>query len=211
MEKLRPASLIPTEHVLHQYGVDVTSWGHGEAKTLRHLRDEVTRGESVLQDNNGELQRVVRALGINVYCQVDGELQQLRQTHQEFKDGRVRPSRLSTSLGEKLLPHEDELAGVRRALQEELGIEEVDSIASRGSDITVGDSPSYPGLKTELHLMGYEVFITPDQYQPAGYIEEQPDKKTFFRWETAVQAEDLPALLYNEQHTSRSSSPRGDI
>lgn len=113
---------VELEALLTTYGVDFSSWGTGNAKTLQHLLDEIADGEAVLVEESGTLVRRTRALDITVgYVDSEGQKHVLVEDRQEFTDGRVR-RRAVGGVKEKL--SKDEFAdhrSVERALQEELG------------------------------------------------------------------------------------------
>ena len=165
------------------FGIDLSLWGEGGAKTLDHLVREIECGEAELVECNGELTRRITALGIDVCCRTADGMKILRQSHQEFRDNRVRESHISTSIGEKLKPGEDETEGVMRALREELGIDGIVTAGRVGEELLERPSRSYPGLSTKLRLIAYAVLIDPGNYNPDGFKECQDDKITYFVWD----------------------------
>ena len=171
-----------TEDTLHSHGIDPTTWGTGGYKTLRHLNAELAAGEATLISENGRLVRFTRILGLDVCCDTPDGIRILQETHQDFKDGRTRSRALPTSLGEKLTPDEDEVTGVERAIVEELGINKVMTINKVGDETRERPSPSYPGILTRSVIHTYVALIDPSEYNPAGYVEHQSDKSTYFKW-----------------------------
>ena len=170
-------------HVLAQHSIDATTFGHGDAKTLEHLRTEIEAGETVLAEENGTLKRVVSLVSLTVLAPSGEHLVEDRQV---FKDGRVRRRGLN-ALAEKFKPGEDPLAAAKRALEEELGLpsQVVASLKFVAGDRTETEdaSPSHPGLISVYRTAHYSVTLPPDAYDPEGYVEHQVDKRTYFRWE----------------------------
>lgn len=171
-----------TEVTLLAHGVDPSTWGTQGYKTLGHLNSELATGEARLISEKGRLIRFTRILGIDVCCNTPDGIRILQETHQDFKDGRTRSRALPTSLGEKLMPDEDEATGVERAVAEELGINKVMTINKVGDETRERPSPSYPGILTRSVIHTYVALIDPSEYNPAGYVEHQSDKSTYFKW-----------------------------
>ena len=44
------------------------------------------------------------------------------------------------------------------------------------------DSNSYPGLHTIYRENSFTCVLTDDQYNEDGYVENQKDKSTYFKW-----------------------------
>lgn len=170
---------------LEKAGIDITRWGIGQAKTLAHLKKEIENGETFLvSDEAGKLIRTVVVGGADIFYQSpDGKKFHLREDRQVFNDGRMRQRNLSQSVSEKIKPGEDPDTAVIRGIQEELGIEgEIVSIRV-GTDDQIIESPSYPGLQSQYVIHRYQVTLTEKQFDPRGYVENQPDKNTYFVWE----------------------------
>lgn len=80
---------------------------------------------------------------------------------------------------------EDPLSASIRAMKEETDL--VLPFAS-GPNLTgnkeIGrESSSFPGLISRYSVSCFEVYLTSEQFNPEGYVEEQEDKTTFFVWE----------------------------
>ncbi len=172
-------------------GLPVERWGIGPTKTYEDLYDELVIGESEMVspesetelDEYGEIIRTTNVLGVDVFAIVDGKLFLLREDKQVFKDGRGERKRsLETSIGEKIKKDEDRDAAVLRAVQEELGISDVESVADDGCVELWKRTPTYPGLPSKLMIYRYVVMINPQSFKPEGYIEDQSSKQTFFVW-----------------------------
>jgi hypothetical protein len=109
---------------LESFGIDTTTWGTGEAKTIEHLYKEIKNGETILVVNDaGELLRKVIVGGTDVYyTSPEGKRYHLKEEKQVFKDGRERRRNLETSVGGKIKPNEDPKDATMREIKEELGI-----------------------------------------------------------------------------------------
>ena len=166
---------------LQGYGISLEQWGTGKAKTVGHLAKEVLEGETVLVDINGEIVRRVELVHIDVRYTAGGTELQLVEDRQEFKDGRERRRGL-TGISEKMKPGEDPLASAKRALHEELGVNNCGEIDSLGTKEETQTSPSYPGLTTEYLRHEMRTNLPDSAYRADGYVEEQQDKCTFFVW-----------------------------
>lgn len=167
--------------LLRQHGVDVNRWGTAAAKSVEHLRRELEQGESVLLEEDGQLVREVAVVEIDVVG--PREEVRLHEDRQEYRDGRTRRRSLGGALNEKLHPGETPDRAARRALREELGISDA-RLALVPLD-TVEDereSPSYPGLRSRYLVWRYRLRLPPRHFRPEGYVEEQDDKATYFRW-----------------------------
>lgn len=171
---------------LLSHGIPVYTWGTGESKTLSHLLKEINTEESVIMEGqNGELLRAIRGVGINVYFCNGSNILRLKEDRQEFGDGRVRRRVLSTSVGEKMTPGELPFGAAERALKEELDLSPEglsDTYIVEDRDIIA--STSFPGLQTKNTVYVFNCFVTPQQYNPNGYIERQSDKTSYFIWES---------------------------
>src|SRR5579863_2912178 len=176
--------------LLNKHGVPYEKWGTGSAKALDHLLSEVLGGETILEETgNGELVRKVEVVGVDVrYISTDGAEYQLVEDRQEFADGRVRRRMLASSLTEKMKPGEEPTESAQRAVEEELRVSGKTTMERLGTNRTAQVSPSYPGLKAQFVLHTFRTYLKPEQYQPQGYQEIQPDKTTYFAWKPIAKA-----------------------
>ncbi len=168
-------------------GIEVAKFGTGKAKTLENLLEEVTTGETVLEEQGGKLVRTISVLGVNVYYEApDGKRYRLIEEKQVFNKGsRERARKLEVSLGEKLLPGEspDEVA-VSRAIREELKIND-GYIITKDPSFEKKEtrlSESYPGLESIYKVYRFVVQLADPAYNPNGYKEEGSEKTTYFKW-----------------------------
>lgn len=164
------------------FGIPVDVWGQGAAKTVGHLLQEVNGGETVLTQRGRELLRQVGFAAVNVTYRNGREVFELVEDRQEFRDGRVRRRDTGSSVSEKIQPGENPKDAVERALREELGITERVNLKGGNKVEEIKESPSYPGLKTQYLRFGFQAELNSDQFFPDGYVEEQPDKTTYFVW-----------------------------
>lgn len=175
------------EKRLGETGVPLDEWGEGEAKTLNHFVEEVLEGELKVSFDKKENKwiREVKTVEVGVFYESpDGTLYRLEEDRQVFNDGRVR-RRGFFWVAEKMKKGEDFLPTAKRAMKEELdllspfalGPEHMESKAFEQ------ESKSYPGLITKYSIDCFEVYLTPEQFRPEGYVEEQEKLTTFFVWE----------------------------
>jgi len=168
---------------LSSFGVRYHLWGTGESKTLKHLIDELAKGEAtlVIVDHTLIWTSVCSSVLLTY-----GPFT-LVEDRQVFSDGRTRsrPQHFGTSVNEKLKPGEDPYLGAVRALSEELGIEltPLDILTYKGpKEVGPAPSQSYPGLLSRFTRHEYLWEIPHGFYKPEGYVEVQPDKTTYFLW-----------------------------
>jgi hypothetical protein len=178
--------------LLKEHGIDTSSWGHGDAKTTAHLAIELLSGESQLvESENGEILRLVEvACGIIKYIDEAGKTFELAEDRQEFSDGRVRRREhlKGTSISEKMSVGEEPKEALLRGINEELGIEGGISIVGEPEVAErLRISQSFPGLKSQYRVYNFNVTISEEVYNPAGYKEEQKDKSTYFVWKEIEQ------------------------
>ena len=70
-----------------------------------------------------------------------------------------------------------------RGIQEELGISGEVALTQIGTDEEKVTSFSYPGLESQYVRHKFLAILNDNQFKPEGYVENQPDKSTFFVWE----------------------------
>lgn len=159
-------------------------WGTGQSKTVRYLLKELEEKECYLEEKDGLITRYIEFVGIKVFFRKDdGEVLKLKEDRQEFNDGRSRKRNMPSSVSEKMKAGEDPLSSAVRGVKEELGIDIDESQLQKYSDLYYdGGSLSYPGLITKYKGHRYVCYLTPEQFEPNGYVEIQEDKKTFFTW-----------------------------
>lgn len=166
-------------------GINTSSWGTGQAKTLAHLQNEIENGEAILITGEiGELLRKVVVVAADIYYQLsDGQIYRLKEDRQVFKDGRERRRGFGHAVSEKIKTDEDPRTAMIRGIKEELGISGEIFLTETGTEEQVIASPSYPGLKSHYIHHKFEATLTEEQFKPDGYKEVQADKTTFFVWE----------------------------
>lgn len=170
---------------LEAAGINTAEWGIGQAKTLAHLQKEIESGETVLvTSSTGKLLRKVIGGGADIfYTSPDGKKYRLKEDRQVFKDGRERRRDFGWAVSEKMRPDEDPRIAMIRGIQEELGISGGVDLEEIETDEETLNSPSYPGLQSQYVRHKFRMTLNKDQFNPDGYVEEQPDKSTYFVWE----------------------------
>lgn len=166
-------------------GIDTSSWGTGQAKTLAHLQKEIENGETILiTGETGELLRRVDVGAADIYYQSsNGKKYRLKEDRQVFKDGRERRRDFGQAVSEKLKPGEDFKEAMVRGIREELGISGEIALSETGEYVKQVNSMSYPGLESEHIIHEFQAILANEHFNPNGYVEEQSDKSTFFVWE----------------------------
>lgn len=173
------------EKQLGDAGINTSSWGSDQAKTLVHLQAEIESGETILiTKESGELLRRVVVGSADVYYQSpDGKKFRLKEDRQVFKDGRERRRGMEQAVSEKMRLNENPRDAMIRGIQEELDISGEIALSKIDTDIKRATSPSYPGLESEYIRHKFKAVLTDEQFNQDGYVEKQPDKSTYFIWE----------------------------
>lgn len=180
-EQRLSAQVLEITNKLKSYQIPLDKLGTGKAKTINHLAKEVLEGETVLVDNNGEVIRRVELVHIDVRYRSEGVELQLVEDRQEFKDGRSRRRGL-TGISEKMKPGENPVVSARRALIEELGVNDQLNFESLDTEEGTQTSPSYPGLTTGYLRHEMQITLPNSAFRREGYVEDQSDKSTYFVW-----------------------------
>lgn len=171
-------------------GVDLSTWGTGSAKTVAQLLNEMRTGESqVTFHPETGVQRAVRVAWVDViYLDGQGNIYQLVEDRQEYRDGRLRKRQLPSSLGEKFKPGENPDDAAARALQEELGVTTFKSLHAVGQEQELFTPDSYPGLATNYETYSFVAVLDDQGFKADGYIEPQADKVNYYIWEQIREA-----------------------
>jgi len=176
--------------ILTNHGVSIQKWGTGEAKGLDDLLTEIQNGESVLSVVDGKIRRTVCCVVVEVRHVQGGTWLVLIEEKQVFVDGRIRWRDVPPSIVEKIRPDETPEISARRALKEELGIDE---LAGRLPLQVLGrmtrgpcKSQSFPGLPSFYSSHLFLVYLPNYLYKKDGYIEEQDSKSTHFVWKNMM-------------------------
>lgn len=74
---------------------------------------------------------------------------------------------------------ESSIETIVRGISEELGVDGDIALEPINKIENVADSKSYPGLQTKSTTYLFEAILTPEQFNPLGYAEEQLDKITY--------------------------------
>lgn len=179
------------QDLLTRHGVAFEGWGEGATKTIRDLAIELIYGETELQEveskTGKQLVRQASIVTAHVFFKSPetGATLRLTEERQEFNNGqtRTRPH-MTESLAEKMKKHESPDKVLVRALDEELGIDiDHGQFEFHNCATITSPSQSYPGLYNQLTNHVFNAYLSPEQFNPDGYVEVQPDKTTCFRWE----------------------------
>jgi len=169
--------------ILKDNGIDFSKWGAGEAKTIDNLWNEISNGETVIEDDFRKqgLIRTIKVVAADVYSRNRTYI--LEEYKQVFSDGRKRKRNLSTSVSEKMFTYEYGMLeeALKRMLKEELDISVKDNYKYKLNMAypKTNESESYPGLDSAKYLYVFDVDL--EEYEEE-YTEVQKDKTTYFRW-----------------------------
>ena len=182
---------------LEKAGINISQWGTNNTKTLEHLQKEIEDRETTLiTDRLGNVLRKVMVGGADIYyISPDNKKYRLKEEKQIFKDGRERRRDLEDSVCEKMKLGEDPKSAIIRGIREELGINGEITLTQTGVEEEKIASPSYPGLKAHYVFYKFQVILTDKQFNADGYIENQPDKSTYFIWEEVKHSSKLPLFV----------------
>lgn len=166
---------------LHENGIDIAEYGKGKAKSLEHLYDEIRKGESILLVKKGKLMRCIKVVDVRVFYEDKDNLYGLFESAQRFSDGRTR-RRKNDFIAEKLMPEENPVSAVKRAIKEELGIKSKIKATKIKKYYEKKESPSYPCLDSLYEIYRFHVHLDKSHYSSKGYVERKKDKSTYFVW-----------------------------
>jgi hypothetical protein len=192
VELFRPNVVAPHREVVGQLalflgrgGIDTNDWYKKGRFELPRLLGEVVAGEAELALDSAGVYRRLSIAAIDVYhLTSNGPIFYLQETKQVTRYvGTNRHRRQETSLGEKLVAGEHPDAGARRALAEELSIEEPEGLYYNGSQRFTRPTGKFPGVITDMKVFNYVATIAAQDFRPKGYVEVQQDKKNFFNWQ----------------------------
>ena len=156
----------------------IEKYGIGKAKTVQELMEEIESGETIISIENQKPIRNIEIAFISIYF---GEFQ-LVEDRQEFSDGRVRKREIK-GISEKMLnKNENPLDCAKRAMAEELAIQEGFEIEFVETVLEENESPSYPGLISRYKIHKFKADLSESAYKNE-YIEKGKNKKTFFVWQ----------------------------
>ena len=168
---------------LTEFEVPIDTWGQGQAKTVKHLFDELQHEECHIEDRGGFLVRYLEFVGVRIFYKKGEEILYLKEDRQEFNDGRTRKREMPSSVSEKMKFGENPQLAAIRGIKEELGIYVKPEQLIKQRDLNYrGGSLSYPGLTSKYKGHQFTCYLTEQQFNPEGYIEKQEDKSTFFTW-----------------------------
>lgn len=181
------------ESHLNRADIPLVEWGQGAAKTVGHLLHEIHSGESgvSIDSERGTIERTVEVAWIDVlHLAKDGAVYALREARQEYADGRKRfRTTLLASLGEKMLQGEPPETAAFRALNEELGIPEPQSLHFRHTATELHTPDTYPGLQSEYQNHFFVATVSEESFNPEGYVEVQTDKINYYEWTVVRETE----------------------
>jgi hypothetical protein len=174
------ASLIK---VLANAKINYEAW----RKTPDDLFEEISTGETTLKCINGQLERHVSSVFLEVISP-DG-VHRIVEDRQVFNDGR-KVKRGLKEIAEKHKPGEKPLTVAKRALKEELfsGMtysEDTLLFTPREAPEEASSIPTsaYEGLTTVNNITRFSVQIPKELYKHDGYIEVQLKKTNYYVWE----------------------------
>ncbi|HET8671545.1 MAG TPA: NUDIX domain-containing protein [Candidatus Saccharimonadales bacterium] len=176
--------------ILDTFGIPTAGWGEDGTKTTADLYREISQGETVLHQTIGHtaLGKYIWTVKVDVYYSPGpNDLVRLVEDFQEDRaTGVRRHRRLSNSLSEKrrAMHGESPEAAALRALHEEIGVDTPQGLYLTSEKVWAPKAePNYAGLLVTNETHYYVARLGPEGYNPEGYIEETPERMTYFRWE----------------------------
>jgi len=147
-----------------EHGVDFRAFGHGKAKTLDSLVNELSRGECCLMERRRE-PKLVRSVHLLLMRLKEPGGKMLVEVEQKLPDGRIIP--MSRLPGQKRRPGENIWQCARRFAETRLtGLEPQMTIRFKVEEVQEEprESPGYPGILTiyNKHYVDAEVGATQD-------------------------------------------------
>jgi len=170
------------EAILNLCGIDTSSWGIGQAKTISNLMAELYTKECYLRINSKAIIRVVEVVRMEIR---DPELGLLIEESQVLPDGRAR-KRGGVPAGKVRAGEETAHAAGCREMEEELGLKQGTYTCGRWqNNVEVRESSSYPGLQTEYRLTTLYITLNPDTLgllKPGAHTIEEDKTEHFWVW-----------------------------
>jgi len=176
VEKLTVSTADELREVLIEHEVPVESYGHGAAKTLGHLFEEIQLGECVLSIEDGKLVRRTTVLCLNIY---KDEFVLVEDKQVFTADKRTRHRTLDASTGEKMKYGENPIETAQRLIEEEMPFAWGYPVTFKETRTRQKESLSYPGLATLYELHFCEVTIPENEIPDVVVVEA--DKTAFYR------------------------------
>lgn len=189
---LAPATESDLADILTRHGIDHQQWGHGAAKTLSQLFEEIKTRESrlVAPEDGSVLGRMLGVAAVSITTNVTGTPLRLIEERQVFRNGEERQRQLATSLSEKIIDDEAPEAAAIRGIKEELGVAYGGLLTRSDEKLIVRESSeSYPGLLSIYRAHTFAATFSEQEYRSDGYVEVQPDKTTYFSWSDLSEVE----------------------
>lgn len=173
--------------ILRGHDIPTDNWGENDTKTVEDLYNELHRGETALFIAAEGLQKYITTVKVNVFYQDKSGIYRLVEAVQNNLVTRSwRHRGLNNSLSEKrhAAHGETPFEAARRALREEINVEHPRALKQTAEIIHPARvERSYSPLPTVNETQYFQASLRAEDYDPRGYIEEQPTKRTFFHWE----------------------------
>jgi len=184
---LRIHSIDSLAETLDTHKISTDSWGKEGTKTVEDLYDELERGEATLLVATEGLQKYITTVKVNVFYRDESGLYRLVEAVQNNLVARTwRHRGLNNSLSEKrhAAYGETPLQAARRALHEEIGVEQALALEQTAEIIHPAKvERNYSPIPTINETQYFQASLRVENYDPRGYVEEQPTKRTYFHWE----------------------------
>jgi hypothetical protein len=184
------------ENILKEYKIDLSIWGTKKRipaspgfdekitvyKTINHLWNEIKEEECVIYGYEGKLIREVNFVGARILYFKEGEKYRLTEKKAIFKNGKVRERKIWYSMAEKFKYGEDPELALIRGMEEELKIQVSKEQCTFYNKLHFPNNEDYPGIESFHTGYSYLILLNDEQYNPDGYVENQPDKDIYFEW-----------------------------
>jgi len=156
-------------------------WGHGEAKTIGDLTDEINAGESHLVIDSSGIHRVLSIVRMNI---VNKNLGTLVHVKTVLPDGRVR--KIQGLPSGKIIRGETPLAALQREMTEELNLDP-QWYTQTPQAVIMGEDPSksYPRLPSiyEIHPWNITIHEGIVELRQGGFVTQEDEQVLYFSWQ----------------------------
>jgi hypothetical protein len=185
IERPLGASVGQLRSVLESAGISTARWTDDAAAPLVDLATAIEVGEMALRRNeHGRLVRKSYVVQANLsYCSPAGELFQLVEKKQVFRDGFEYSRALESTIVRAVTPYDDMSEALIRVVRFGLDIKGALRVRKLGSEVETVESDEYPELPLMRIVNRYAVMLGDAQFRAEGYIEDHGDMQVHYGWE----------------------------
>lgn len=186
--KFIPNTIEQLQNKLNQYNIDTSTWNaENRNKSVTQLLKEIKNNDSVIQEENGKIYRVVNVANAIITAK-DGQYRLKEKAHLDISKNLTK-ERNNEVLSEKMDSSETVVHAIKRGVKEELGVKYSNSIQFiDGEQVNVRkvekSSYSYPGLKSlyTFNEINVEIpLLTQDFPPPKDFVTEEENSDGSFK------------------------------